>query len=442
MTSVSKLAGKGNTSTTLNDVIAAALEGAGTSRKDLTVLSPQVDPYRFDTPAGHRDGAWVAGQLAALWTPGKKFHWRGLHYALVQSKIPVRKPDGSLYRNTDDDWEWLTGTPSKAARWLGYVPFDRIHDQRNAPPIIHRKARVEPQAYLSVGLDIEIPDIEDIEPMPVANGFVVRQAYHFAIFGEKSSLEDVVLPIAKRHDADLYLPTGEISDTLIYQIASDANRDGRPLVMFTLSDCDPSGRQMPVSIGRKLQAFKDLLFPDLRFEVVPVALTPEQVKAEDLASAPMKEGEKRADRWFEAFGIHQTEIDSLTTPSMRHVLARIVEQAFKPYHDRLLVLRVEKAKLAWYAKARQVIADGIDAERLDEIRTRATEKLETLRTEIDAINEALQIAASTDTVELPEVEVPEASPPDLEPTRQGLVFFDDDWVTASRALIEHKSYGK
>ena len=63
-----------------------------------------------------------------------------------------------------------------------------------------------------------------------------------------------------------------------------------------------------------------------------------------------------------------------------------------------------------------------------------------LRSEIDAINAALQIAASS--IELPEIVVPEASPPPLNPKRQGLVFFDDDWITASRAMIRHKSYGK
>jgi hypothetical protein len=66
--------------------------------------------------------------------------------------------------------------------------------------------------------------------------------------------------------------------------------------MFTLSDCDPAGHQMPISIARKLQAFKDQFFPDLEFEVVPVALTPQQVEAEGLPSAPMKEGEKRSGR--------------------------------------------------------------------------------------------------------------------------------------------------
>jgi hypothetical protein len=32
-------------------------------------------------------------------------------------------------------WVWLQDRPAKAARWVGYVPFDRIHDARNEYPI-------------------------------------------------------------------------------------------------------------------------------------------------------------------------------------------------------------------------------------------------------------------------------------------------------------------
>jgi hypothetical protein len=77
-------------------------------------------------------------------------------------------------------------------------------------------------------------------------------------------------------------------------MAKDADGDGRPLVVFTLSDCDPAGHQMPVSIGRKLQPLPDLLFPKLRFEVVPVALTVDQVRELGLPSTPLKETEKQA----------------------------------------------------------------------------------------------------------------------------------------------------
>jgi hypothetical protein len=47
----------------LRRVLEQAAEEYGFSLDDLTVLSTQKDPYRLDTPAGHRDGAWLAKQL-------------------------------------------------------------------------------------------------------------------------------------------------------------------------------------------------------------------------------------------------------------------------------------------------------------------------------------------------------------------------------------------
>jgi hypothetical protein len=427
-----------NSTGVLRRILESACEEYEASLADLTVLSAQVDPYRLGTVADHRDGQWLAEQLARLYGPNQRAHWRGLHYAIVANS-KVLKPNGEIYKNTDDDWTWLAG-PTKAARWLGYIPFERIIDQRNSPPIIHRKARVKPEARLSIGLDVDIPNAEDIEPLPMARGFVPRQAFHFAIFGEKSSLEDVVLPIAQQFEADLYLPTGEISDTLVYQIAKEASDDGRPLVMFTLSDCDPAGHQMPVSIARKLQAFRDLLFPGLRFEVVRVALTAEQVRAEGLPSTPLKETEKRASRWKDAFGIEQTEIDALTTPIKRSVLQRILRQAFKPYLDPTLVRRVNEAKTAWDAEAREAINQQIDADHLARIRDEAAEKLEELREQLETINAQLDLVAG-EHFTLPPIDVPEPDI-DLGADRQALVSFDDDWVSASQALIKHKSYGK
>src|SRR4029077_17252798 len=104
---------------------------------------------------------------------------------------------------------------------------------------------------------------------------------------------DILMPLAAQYDVDLYLPTGEITDTLLYQMARDGAEDGRPMRIFTLADCDPAGHQMPVSIGRKLQALRDLEFPELDFEVIPVALTVDQVRAMHLPSTPLKETEKR-----------------------------------------------------------------------------------------------------------------------------------------------------
>jgi hypothetical protein len=395
---------KANGHGVLRSIIETARQENGYSLGDLTVLSIQVDPYRIDTAAGHRDGAWVAQQLNRLVGRTKKIHWRGLHYVIV-AKGNIRKPNGEVFHNTDDDWEWLSSVAGKAARWLGYVPFERISDNRNAEPVIFRKARVAPEAYVSIGLDVSIPDADDLEPVAFAEGFEPRQAYQFVIFGEKASLGNIIEPVARAKQADAYVNTGEISDTRLYEIARDAAKDGRPLVVFTLTDCDPSGYQMSVSIARKLQALRDLFFPQLQFEVVSVALTVEQVRERGLPSTPLKTTEQRADRWREAFGVEQTEIDALAT-LQPEVLREILERAFDPYWDHTLEDRVEAAKEAWDEEAAEAIRSQIDQERLGAIREEAAEKLTELQDAFDNINEQLRLAG--DHFALPPIEVPQA----------------------------------
>jgi len=71
--------------------------------KDLTVLSPQNDPYRLDTTIGHELGKWLADQILHLVKPQDRVHLRGLFYRIVAAGN-VRKPDGEVFANTHDNW--------------------------------------------------------------------------------------------------------------------------------------------------------------------------------------------------------------------------------------------------------------------------------------------------------------------------------------------------
>lgn len=427
----------GNGTGALRHVLESTRQALKVSRADLTVLSTQVDPYRLDTPAGHRDGVWLAEQLDRAIGSSRRIHWRGLHYAIVATG-EIRKPNGEIYRNNEADWTWLTTTAGKAARWLGYVDFERIIDARNAEPVIHRTASVTPETWVSVGIEVTIPDVDELEPYAGVTGFEARQPFGLTIFGEKTSLEDVLLPIARRFKADLYLPAGEISDTLLFKMAKDGAADGRPMVVFTLADFDPAGHQMAVSIGRKLQAFRDLLFPDLEFEVVPVGLTVEQVRELGLPSTPLKETERRADRWREAFGVEQTEIDALATLRPR-ALQEVVEAAIAPYFDRTLDGRVSVARHDWREAAQEMLSDQIDGEMLDDLRAHAAERLADLEAEIDAINEQLRMATG-DRFDLPPVVIPEPALDENLSRQASLISTRQSWAEGTRALIARKAY--
>jgi hypothetical protein len=405
----------------------------GYTMADLTVLDKSNDPFRVDTPAGPRDGGWLATLVSDLGLGDRTIHLRGLHYAAIGRD----KPDGTPYANTEKDWLWLSSDAAKAARFLGYIPFDLIVDQRNTPPVMRLFKPPQPRAGIHIGFEVELPDVGDLEPVAVVDDFRGVQPYKLVLIGEKSSLEPELGAFAQSHQADLYLPTGEISDTHIYQMAKTGAADGRPMEVFYFSDCDPAGWQMPISVGRKLQAFKAQLFPALAFEVRPVALTPDQVREYDLPSAPLKDTEKRADRWQAAKGVAQTEIDSLVT-LRPGVLTQIASDVITPFYDRTLDRRVRQARDAWIGEANEIIEAGLDDQERERIRAEAAVRLDELAEEINELKQRLSVDPGT--IDLPPVPViPEAEIRGVASTHP---LIDSRWSFAEqcRALIDSKAY--
>ena len=205
-----------------------------------------------------------------------------------------------------------------------------------------------------------------------------------------------------------------------------------------MTDCDPSGWQMLISIARKLQALQDMLFPGLRWEIVQVALTPEQVGELDLAQEPIKAGDKRAQKWKAAFGVDQTELDALTTPEMteRGILRQMLDEAIAPYLDAGLDRRVAQAKSKWYRQAVAAVDEQIDAEEVERVRG----EVEHLQQQLESAKDDLREACAG--IELPEVKVPEPKidVDRLDDERQAVIRFDTDWVTATKILIDRKRY--
>jgi hypothetical protein len=94
----------------LDDAVAESGYGMG----ELTVLAIQNDPYRVDTPAGHRDAAWFREQIDRF-ASDARIHLRGLHYQ-ISSAADVILPNGLPYTNTDDNWTWLQSKGAKVLR--------------------------------------------------------------------------------------------------------------------------------------------------------------------------------------------------------------------------------------------------------------------------------------------------------------------------------------
>ena len=403
----------------LATVMREAMAETGRSMTDLSVMSDDADPYRTDTPARRRDAQWFAEQVERFVAPDRRIHPRGVFYACV-SAGDVVKPDGEPFENNEEDEMFLRTSAPNMRAGLGYVDFERLVDAKeNDPPIVRFPPRPNEAPTAQVwahDLDIEELDSDALDVWTGLTDFRPRQPYRLVFFGEKTSLEDVLGPLAVEFNADLYLMSGQISDTLMHQMAKDAVADGRPLVVLTFSDFDPAGYwDMPTAIGRKLQALRDFKFPTLEFTVVHAALGPDQVRDLELPSSPLKEGERRAAKWLELYGSEQTEIDALATLQPDR-LRQIARDAVAPFFDADLVGRVEAAESIWRETAEAEIAAQIDDEALDALKARAGAALDELR-EVNV--ELANMAAGPRTKSLSFTDLPEADMEALEEASSG-----------------------
>ena len=58
----------------LRQALDAVIAERDCALKDLTVLAPQNDPFRVDTPARHHDGEWLATTAQELGLGDRKIH--------------------------------------------------------------------------------------------------------------------------------------------------------------------------------------------------------------------------------------------------------------------------------------------------------------------------------------------------------------------------------
>jgi hypothetical protein len=432
----------------LRAVIKASKQATGLGMGDLTVLANQNDPYRQDTPANHRVAQWFAAQVQRFVPGASTVHLRGLHYRIASGT--VRKIDGLPYENSDADWVGLEEM-AKTARWLEYVPFERISDARNSEPMLFASGRwLRGESALSIRADADLIDAPVLEraeapSIRVGGGRSHEQPFQIVFFGEKSSLAPVLEPTARFVKGDILLPTGEASDTMIFGMVRRAAADGRPLAVLYFSDFDPSGWQMSISVARKVQALKDLRFPDLQAQVHHIGLTCPQAIALNLPSTPMKVGERRGNRWLEKWGREQTEIDAAIALAPTE-LDEIVRNAVKPFYDPSLERRARAVWSEWanreaeryyqmplYKEAEADIAFANEAVEAAHAELQAA--ISNARKKQRQWSEAINAAIAADPPSPPPMDDIE---PILAPAPDPIFTTDDDYATASLTLIDRK----
>jgi hypothetical protein len=164
----------------------------------------------------------------------------------------------------------------------------------------------------------------------------IPQSIHLEIFVEKSTQNDIFLPIAQHKRLNLVTGVGEMSATRVREFVARAKESGRPVRILYVSDFDPAGRDMPVSVAVKIQFELYRQGLDLDIQVRPIVLTHEQCVEHGLPRTPIKESDLRAPGFEARFGAGATELDALEAlhPGLlRELVEKEIDRYWDPDHD-------------------------------------------------------------------------------------------------------------
>jgi hypothetical protein len=319
----------------------------------LIAQSDDTDPFFASRPGRRRRNAeWFAELWHRLEIPDG-VHVRRLHYLLCSTA--VARPDGAPYANTHGDWALLVSA-SADARHLDLVPAAAFVDRRAAEPLVYVPRDQDAAPRLSIigrsplPLDLEDPPTfsylpptrHEMPSLPLADLTGPQTAEPFAVelWAEKSTMNDVLFPLARRHGVTLVTGVGELSITRCLGLVRRVREHRRRTRILYISDHDPSGECMPVSVARKIEHLLRRGGDDLDIQLNPLVLTPQQVEQFSLPRIPLKETDRRRAQFEARHGAGAVELDALEALHAGE-LRRIVEAAIDRFREPARRLRSE-----------------------------------------------------------------------------------------------------
>lgn len=364
---------------------------AGCNIPELLVLARQNDPFFV----GGKSSTLMAGWFAEIWerfgyTNG--VHLRRVHYRLVQQEEPPTKHNGESYENTEGCWAYLCNA-GKYARILGLVDPAAFVDRRNPDPHIYLHGeQVEQPVWFYDWPEWEMPTIKadlastlDSWEMPEtwAEGYEYQdelQSYHVETWAEKTTMNDELIPLCERHGVNLVTGMGYLSITSVISLLRRVSALNKPCRILYISDFDPAGASMPVSVARQIEYWIQRYLPNADIRLKPIILTANQIDRYRLPRVPIKDSDLRKGNFETVYGTGAVELDALEAIRPGE-FTHIVEQEISAYRDEELREQVDDA----YRDATDML-DREHERRLDAHQ----ERLESLKTNVRRIADSYQ----------------------------------------------------
>lgn len=270
-------------------------------------------------------GGYVPGELTI----------RALHYQLV----------GLGMTNTMQHYKRVVQA-MEAARWDGLVAFETFSD-------LDRSMCAETKAEitdLDEGIRQGKQQIRSWMEWYFKNRWE-NQPIYAEMFIEKKALQAVFQGVCEKNDIGLGAVKGYPSLTFLYEAAQrfkTKEQEGKDCVILYFGDYDPSGEDIPRSIGENLSRM------GANVDVRRFALFEEQVIAWKLPPAPAKETDSRTANWN---GLGQVELDAVNPNQLKKMAQEAIDTVFnKELYAELRVQQAEERDI-YRAQLREFVND-------------------------------------------------------------------------------------
>jgi hypothetical protein len=432
--------------------IKALAKARGVSASKLIARSTDADPFYCGTEGHVTMGRW----FAELWerfgyTSG--VHLRRIHYRLVTHEPPLPRADGAPYINTNACWKHLCAA-GRHARNLGLLDPEAFEDRRNPDPRIYMAPEPEAEeiGWEADPVEWRLPAIRTNladeleegleEPNLTPTGYEYRttlQPCHVEVWVEKSTMEDILVPLCERQATNLVTGVGDMSITAVVALLRRVAALGKPARILYISDYDPKGVGMPVGVARKVEFWRQWYAPDADIRLEPIILTAEQAAHYTdpvLPRSPIKDTDKGKAGFEALHGAGAIELDALEATHPGE-FGRIVNEHIAGFRDGSLARKARST----YWQAREALEAALQEEAgehlaaMEEIKAEAAEILgryqprlqelsEELEAELAPLRERLSDASqgTQNAVDALEPDLPELPEPETSPEEDGWLF--------------------
>jgi hypothetical protein len=168
-----------------------------------------------------------------------------------------------------------------------------------------------------------------------AKDYWLESPVNVEVWCEKDAMQGVIYPVCLDFGLDLYVSKGQSSASYLYEAAEAIKEDGRPTVIYILSDFDPAGFR----IAEKIEAgLREHLPEEQELSAVRIAVSYEQVRRYNLTTREVKKNDNGAAEFIRRYGDNACELEAMRPTTVRELLAEHLHKHMSP--DRLRILKL------------------------------------------------------------------------------------------------------